>query len=134
MCNSFELKLSLGKLFGLKNNAWCTAWLFLFFDYKGSVGDLIKSSLSFKEMICSRGGVPKLMKMRLLRWCCNYISPLARLLVLVPETSQTKFFKLCNKKNFAMSECSIGKKANMLYVFWPRSSRCRRFSAVQRKN
>lgn len=54
---------------------------------KDSAGDLIKSGLSFKEMICSRGGVPKLMKMRLLRWCCNYISPLARLLVLVPANS-----------------------------------------------
>lgn len=71
----------------------------LCFLNKDITGDLIKSGLSFKEMICSRGGVPKLMKMRLLRWCCNYISPSARLLVLVPANFlKPSFFKLCNKK------------------------------------
>lgn len=81
---------------------------------KDIAGDLIKSGLSFKEMICSRGGVPKLMKMRLLRWCCNYISPLARLLVLVPANSLKPNFlsyviKIC-------CECSIDKEANMLFI------------------
>lgn len=66
---------------------WRDSFCFL---NKDSAGDLIKSGLSFKEMICSRGGVPKLMKMRLLRWCCNYISPLARLLALEQPANSLK--------------------------------------------